>query len=90
MFSVLNWEQLYIRPLPLLSYIFLRTDEKLFFQNENIHLYNSKCRFSHSGSCTRIPYLHILKNQRKLHQKSATGCECNKQNGKNDNEVIIV
>ena len=27
--------------------------------------------FSHSGSFTRIPYLHIVENQHKLHQKSA-------------------
>ena len=25
--------------------------------------------FLHSGSCTRFSYLHILENQRKLHQK---------------------
>ena len=46
-----------------------------------------KCTFSLPGSCTRIPYLHILEIQRKLHPKSAniflayerdvqiTGCE---------------
>ena len=27
--------------------------------------------FSHPGSCTRIPYLLILENQRELHKKSA-------------------
>ena len=31
---------------------------------------HSKCHFSHSGGCTRIPCSHILKNQRKLHKKS--------------------
>ena len=32
---------------------------------------HSKCHFSHPGSCTRIPFMHIQENQSKLHQKSA-------------------
>ena len=32
--------------------------------------------FLHSGSCTRIPYLHILENQRKLHLKSVVRDMC--------------
>ena len=35
--------------------------------NEEIsHL---KCHFSHPGSCTRIPYLHILKNSKQITSK---------------------
>ena len=30
-----------------------------------------KYHISNSSNCTRIPYLHISENQRKLHQKSA-------------------
>ena len=32
--------------------------------------------FLHSGSCTRIPYLNILENQRKLHLKSVVRDMC--------------
>ena len=37
----------------------------------NEEISHSKCHFSHPGSCTRPPYMHIFENQRKLHQKSA-------------------
>ena len=30
---------------------------------------HSKCHFSHSGSCTRISYLHILENHSNLHKR---------------------
>ena len=33
----------------------------------NEELSHSKCHFSHPGRCARIPYLHILENERKLH-----------------------
>ena len=44
---------------------------EIYHINEEIAIHKSKCHFSHPGSCTRITYLHILENQRKLHQKSA-------------------
>ena len=47
-----------------------QNDEKLNI-NHNNGRSHSKCHFSHSGSSTRIAYLHILENQRILHQKSA-------------------
>ena len=40
---------------------------KYYIIEEKSH---TKCHFSHSGSCTRIPYLQILESQRKMHQKS--------------------
>ena len=59
---------------------------EIYHRNEEISY--SKCHFSHSRSRTRIPYLHVLENQPKLHQSpqiflasksvvQITECKCN-------------
>ena len=40
--------------------------------------------FFHPGSCTRIPYLHILETFLQIREMSGY------QDAKNDNEIIIV
>ena len=61
----------------------------------NEEMGDSKCQFSHSGSCTRIPHLHILENKHKLHKSTQIlfdlqeRCAYNRMQ-KNYNEIIIV
>ena len=59
----------------------------------NEEISHSKCHFFYHGICTRILCLHILANQRKLHQKSANifwPIRGDNRMRKYDNEIIIV
>ena len=60
----------YLPIFPIYFKFFMSLESRnIYHINEEIsHL---KCHFSHPGSFTHIPLLHILENQREWHQKSA-------------------